>query len=161
MTGIYYSFLPMTPKIHSEMMRLGESRKGVLRRALCEHFGIDHIGTLSEIDSRIYEKLTEESTLRGISMKQLVLDIVNAYLARQPTIQTRSPEEVDEEIDAKIRQKNCRVRYAKNNILRHRLRVSGKMVAKALDHRAQVVGKSHEETERDLLCAHLGIRQVV
>ena len=123
---------------------------------------------MSDIDKQLTEKLTPYKT----SMKQLIPDIVNAYLDSQPTIQTRSPEEIDNEIATKLNTlvyqsyRSSRTKQIRNNILRHRVKrgkatPSRNMVASAISDRARAAGKTEEEVERDLLCIHFGIRQVV
>lgn len=158
------------------MLRLGESRVGVIYRALCEYFGIDQTGkVIPTLEKIICNRLTAEAKLHEISSQQLVRDIVDDYLTRQPTLQARAPEEIDEEIEERINElisgynnsrphiKKSHTRQIKNRILHHRLHVSAcnssrNIFEEALDRRAKLVGRTREEIERYLICAYFGIK---
>ncbi|MPN45072.1 hypothetical protein SDC9_192639 [bioreactor metagenome] len=179
MGNLYLASYPLTPKIYSEMRRLGESRASVIRLALCQYLGIDQTGkVIPTLEKIIWNKLTDEAKLHEISSQQLVRDIVDDYLARQPTIQIRPLEEIDAEIEEKINEivstykntnpyfEKARISQVRNRILAKRLKTRKcksplTVLDEALDHQAKILGRTREEIERDLLCAYFNIKQVI
>lgn len=56
---------PLTPCFYEEMMRLGETKKGVIRYILCKHYDIElKYKIAADLEKILDEKLTSEATLR-------------------------------------------------------------------------------------------------
>ena len=165
---------PLTPCFYEEMMRLGETKKGVIRYILCKHYDIElKYKIAADLEKILDEKLTSEATLREISKARLTYDIIDDYFANVPKFVARPVEEIDAEIEAKIwerkkplynpNRKPGMTRKLKNTILVKRLHLGSpyRKLESTLDQLAALTGKTREEVERDLLCTHFGIKQVV
>jgi len=169
----FMSTYPLTPQLYEEMLQLRETKVGVIRHILCKHYGIEMKYNLAaEIEKILDEKLANEVGCRQVSKIQLTQDIINTYFVSRPTFVARPVEEIDAEIEAKIwerknplynpNRKPGMTRKVKNSILTKRLHLRDiNRLDGAIAHMTELTGKTREEVERDLLCAHFGIKQVV